>query len=198
MLIAWHDESFHSLLLSAWSRMRFFPIPAPGDPSGNTYVGPADWLIWPLPFKHTDKTAVLAGANASACPQTVWGHMFCPHEGNILGLIPVKSPLFPFFLEGRNFCFAASHKYRKLTGVSSQLMEMIQWCNPTINTVLPKAILAFKCWFICLFLLYEVRKLYPLYIKKEQILFLIMMIEPHASSLLILQIQDDLITKPTR
>lgn len=103
MLIAWHDESLHSLLLSAWSRMRPFPIPAPGDPSGNTYVGPADCLIWPSPYEHTDKTAVLAGTNASACPQTVWGHMFCPHEGNILGLILVKSPLFPFFWEEGTF-----------------------------------------------------------------------------------------------
>lgn len=90
VLSAWHDESLRSLLLSAWSRMCLFPILAPGDPSGNTYVGPEDCLNWPTMLEHTDKTAALAGANASACPQTVWGHMFCPHEGNILEMIPVK------------------------------------------------------------------------------------------------------------
>lgn len=91
VLSAWHDESLRSLLLSAWSRMCLFPIPAPGHPSGNAYVGPQDCLNWPTMLEHTDKTAALAGANASACPQTVWGHMFCPHEGNILDMIPVKS-----------------------------------------------------------------------------------------------------------
>lgn len=91
VLRAWHDESLRSLLLSAWSRMCLFPIPAPGDPSGNAYVGPEDCLNWPTMLEHTDKTAALAGANASACPQTVWGHMFCPHEGNMLEMIPVKS-----------------------------------------------------------------------------------------------------------
>lgn len=91
VLSAWHDESLRSLLLSAWSRMCLFHIPAPGDPSGNAYVGPEDCLNWPTMLEHTDKTAALAGANASASPQTVWGHMFCPHEGNILEMIPVKS-----------------------------------------------------------------------------------------------------------
>lgn len=91
VLSAWHDESLRSLLLSAWSRMCLFSIPAPGDPSGNTYVGLEDCLNWPTMLEHTDKTAVLAGANTSACPQTVWGHMFCPHEGNILEMILVES-----------------------------------------------------------------------------------------------------------
>lgn len=94
VLSEWHDESLRSLLLSAWSRMCLFPIPAPGDPSGNTYVGPEDCLNWPTTLEHTDKTAVLAGVNASACPQTVWGHMFCPHKRNILEMILVRSHCF--------------------------------------------------------------------------------------------------------
>lgn len=89
---------------------------------------------------------------------------------NILGLIPVKSPLSPFFLEGRNFCYAASHKYRKLRSklIADETDSVMQ---PHITTVLPKAILAFKCWFICLFLLYEVRTIYPLYLKGTKFFF---------------------------
>lgn len=120
-LIAWHDESLHSLLLSAWSRMRLFAIPAPGDPSGNTYVGPADCLILAVAVRtHGQNCCAGWDERVSMSSNCLGPHVLSTGvECTVLGLILVKSPLFPFLLEWGNFCFAASHKYRKLTGASS-------------------------------------------------------------------------------